>query len=512
MSDVLLQADRVSKTFGEQRALDDVSFSIARGEVHALVGENGSGKSTLIKILSGYHEPDRGSAVTIVGNELSLGSPTDSYRRGMRFVHQNLGIVDQLDAVDNMGLAAGFATGPMWTVKRADQERRARALLARIGVELDLRVPAGQLRPVERSSLAIARALDLSGGDINLLVLDEPTAALPPVEVDALFKVIRDIVAQGVSVLYVSHRLDEILSIADRVSVLRDGKFQGTFPVAGLSRDDIVEHILGHSLVQPDASKLGPAQDTAAAQPVGLRVTDLHATFLRGVGFEVARGEVLGFAGLDGSGREELAGALGGAVRARGAITDARGQTTTKLSARSARKHGLALVLPNWHAASAVREFDLRENISLASLSRSARFGVVRRTAEYEQALHWLKAVDVRPPRTDKIYGELSGGNKQKVIVARWLATSPQVLVLDDPTSGVDIGARHQIYDLIRAQAARGLSVVLCSSDLEDLVELCDRVICLADGEASEEVVGSDITEQRLLRVITETSPRRHRQ
>ena len=505
--DVLVRMDHVSKTFGEQRALDDVSLCIDRGEVHALVGENGSGKSTLIKILSGFHMPDRGSEVSIAGQGLDLGSPTESYRHGMRFVHQNLGIVDELDAVDNMGLAAGFATGPLWTVKRAEQERRARALLARIGVDVDLDVPAAKLRPVERSALAIARALDSEGGDIRLLVLDEPTAALPPLEVEALFRVVRDIAARGVSVLYVSHRLDEILALADRVSVLRDGRYQGTFPVAGLSRDDIVRHILGHALAvdtdERESESESAAPDASTADRPGLAVENLSTTFLNGVSFQVQRGEVLGFAGLDGSGRDELAGALGGSVRADGTVTDAKGRVLTRLTARALRKHGVALVLPNWHAASAVKEFDLRENVSLATLARSSRFGVVRPKVEFDEALRWLTAVDVRPVQPDKTYGELSGGNKQKVIVARWLATHPDVLVLDDPTSGVDIGARKQIYDLIRAQAARGLSVVLCSSDLEDLVELCDRVACLVEGEVRAELAGPQITEVNLLREIT---------
>lgn len=519
--DVLVRMDHVSKTFGEQRALDDVSFTIARGEVHALVGENGSGKSTLIKILSGFHTPDRGTEVGIAGQSLDLGSPAESYRHGMRFVHQNLGIVDELDAVDNMGLAAGFATGPVWTVRRGEQERRARALLAQIGVDVDLDVPAARLRPVERSALAIARALDAQGGEIRLLVLDEPTAALPPLEVEALFRVVRDIAARGVSVLYVSHRLDEILALADQVSVLRDGRYQGTFPAAGLSRDDIVRHILGHALATPEheserESESGSASvagagsgaasggsPAAAEDRPGLAVDDLHTTFLHGVSFRVGRGEVLGFAGLDGSGRDELAGALGGSVPADGTVVDAKGRTLTKLTARALRRHGVALVLPNWHAASAVKEFDLRENVSLASLGRSARFGVIRRQTEFDEALRWLNAVDVRPVQPDKTYGELSGGNKQKVIVARWLATHPDVLVLDDPTSGVDIGARQQIYELIRAQAARGLSVVLCSSDLEDLVELCDRVACLVEGEVRAELRGPEITEVNLLREIT---------
>jgi len=504
MSEALVRIEGVSKTFGDQRALDDVSFAIEPGEIHALVGENGSGKSTLIKVLSGFHVPDKGSVVTVEGKPLDLGKPAESHRRGMRFVHQNLGIIDEFDAVDNMGIGSGYIKGPVWTVKNRDQRARAREMLAHIGVEVDLDLPAADLRPVERSAIAIARALDAEGGEVKLLVLDEPTAALPPLEVEALFKVVRDIAAQGVSVLYVSHRLDEIRSIASRISVLRDGRYQGTFDVAGLSRDDIVRHILGHDLDQGPAGGSHAASTTTEVREKGLVVSDLRTTFLKGVSFEVGRGEIVGFAGLDGSGRDELAGALGGAVPATGRVADGSGAGTDRLTARNLRKLGIALVLPNWHPASAVKEFDLRENVSLATLRKSSRFfGIVNRAAELEEASRWLADVDVRPPDPAKQYGELSGGNKQKVIVARWLATHPNSLVLDDPTSGVDIGARHQIYDLVRAQSARGLSTVICSSDLEDLVELCDRVICLVEGVASEELAGADLTEHRLLRAIT---------
>ncbi len=597
--DVLLDAREVSKTFGEQRALDHVSVRVRRGAVHAVVGENGSGKSTFIKILAGYHTPDHGCRITVAGQELPPGTPAESHRLGLRFVHQNLGLIAQFDAADNIGLVAGYPTGPAGRIQVRAQRRRATELLARIGVTLDLAVPVGQLRPVERSAVAVARALDDRHGEIRLLVLDEPTAALPPTEVEALFRVVRDVAAHGVSVLYVSHRLDEILALADVVSVLRDGRLQGTFPVEGLSRDQIVRHILGDALVpklstRPDsaaeldgatglsgaagltsatgldgaaglnsaasvdggsrraddsrvdsASRVdggsgrvdgsrvdsdssvyggsgrvdGSRVDSAAGvdgdsrvdggfrrgdlvRPA-LEVHSLVARYLAGVDFSVGAGEIVGVAGLDGSGRDELAGALGGAVPARGTVIDADGRTLGRLTPRAARAHGIALVLPNWHPASAVREFDVRENVSLASLRRFASGGVVRRGRERQAALDWLADVDIRPRDPAKLYGLLSGGNQQKVIVARWLATRPRVMVLDDPTSGVDVGARAQIYQLLRAQAAAGVGILLCSSDSEDLVAVCDRVLCLVAGRVAAEISGSDIAEQAVLAAIS---------
>ncbi|MCW2934927.1 MAG: mglA 1 [Actinomycetia bacterium] len=499
-AEVLLSASGVSKTFGEQRALDQVALEIRRGEVHALVGENGSGKSTLIKILAGYYLPDPGSVITVGGQQLPPGSPAESSRLGLRFVHQHLALVPEMSTADNIGLVAGYATGVAGRIRVEAQRRRAAELLDRIGVSVDLDVPVGELRPVERSSVAIARALDSTDGEIKLLVLDEPTAALPPTEVKALFRVVRDIAARGVSVLYVSHRLDEILALASVVSVLRDGRHQGTFPVAGMSRERIVEHILGEaSHAAPAAAVTAQAKSRAAA----LSVRDLRTRYLDGLALEIARGEIVGVAGLDGSGRDEVASALGGAIRAEGTVTDAQGQRVAKLTARLARKHGIVLVLPNWHPGAGVREFDVRENVSLATLGQFSSLGAVRRARERQDVLEWLSTVDVRPRDPAKRYSLLSGGNQQKVIIARWLATRPSVLVLDDPTSGVDIGARHQIYNLLRAQAARGVGVLLCSSDLEDLVSVCDRVLCLVEGRVVAELRGADVTESSLLAAIS---------
>ncbi|WP_051267017.1 sugar ABC transporter ATP-binding protein [Nakamurella lactea] len=504
--EVLIDLRGVSKTFGEQRALDDVGLQIRRGEVHALVGENGSGKSTLIKILAGYYTPDPGSEIRVGGQVLPPGAAAESQRLGLRFVHQSLGLIGEFSAADNIGMVAGYSTGPLGRVRRSEQRRRAGDLLARIGVDVDLDTPVGQLRPVERSAIAIARAVDDRDGEIRLLVLDEPTAALPPTEVEALFRVVRDVASRGVSVLYVSHRLEEILSLADVVSVLRDGQWKGTFPTGELSRESIIEHILGGALAAqerlPGNASRPPTGQSDAVRPA-LQARGLTARYLTGLDLEVAPGEIVGVAGLDGSGREELAGVLGGAVAAGGEITAADGRTLRRLTARKIRQHGIALVLANWHPASAVREFDVRENITLASLQDFASSGVVRRGREQQAARDWLAAVDVRPPDPGKRYSLLSGGNQQKVIVARWLATRPSVMVLDDPTSGVDVGARAQIYRLLRDQADAGMGVLLCSSDLEDLVVACDRVLCLAGGRQVAEITGSEISESALLTAIS---------
>src|ERR1700729_3517108 len=302
----LVSIEHLSKTFPGQRALTDVSFDIDRRTIHALVGENGSGKSTLIKILAGFHLPDPGGRVLVDGEPLHFGSAADARRRGLRFVHQDLGLIGELTAAENVGLVTGFTTSASRIDRRA-QRRLTEQLLARIGVEVDVERPVRDLRAVERSALAIARSLDDSSGAISLLVLDEPTSALPPTECEALFSVLRKVQEAGVSILYVSHRLDEVLSLASRVTVLRDGRGQGTISTASVGREHLARLIVGEEL-ELTAAQAAPA---ARTEPPVLEVRDLRCPPIDGIGFDVRRGEVLGIAGLSGSGREILAGAVG---------------------------------------------------------------------------------------------------------------------------------------------------------------------------------------------------------
>ncbi len=496
----LIEIEHLSKTFPGQRALADVSFAIGHDEIHALVGENGSGKSTLIKVLSGFHEPDPGSRVRVDGAALELGSPAASWAHGLRFVHQDLGLIGELSAAENVGLASGFSTTSPGRIAWSEQRRRTRALLSRIGVELDVDEPVSRLRAVERSALAIARALDDSHGKISLLVLDEPSAALPPAECEALFGLVRDVVAKGIGVLYVSHRLDEILELAACVTVLRDGAYRGTFPTATMDRDRLAELIVG-SQVTVAARSDARANAGAGAAPV-LSVRGLRAAPLAGVDFDVAPGEVLGVAGLSGSGRELLAAAVCGAAPAEMELTLDGDRWQGTMNPRDAERLGLALVLPNRHPAAAIPNFTIGENITLGRLPEFARGGRIQRRREREAVMEWIRRLDVRPPDPDRLYGLLSGGNQQKVLLAKWFGIEPRVVFMDDPTSGVDIGARHAIYDVIREHAKTGAGFVVCSSDIEDFVGVCDRVIALVDGRVGDELSGARINERELLSAI----------
>lgn len=500
---VLIDVRHLSKTFPGQVALRDVTLAVHEAEIHGLVGENGSGKSTLIKVLAGFHVPDSGSSVTVAGRRLPFGSASESRAAGLRFVHQDLGLIDEFNAVDNIGLESGYVRGPGRRIRWSAQEDHARRLLEAVQADIDLRRPVRELRPVERSTVAIARALDDSLTPIRLLVLDEPTAALPPAEVQVLFDVLRRVRESGVSILYVSHRLDEILGLVDRVSVLRDGRFEGTHAGDGLDRSRLVRLIVGQTISeQVDASISSGATRAAAGGEVAFRFAGLRSERIHGVDLDVGRGEIVGVAGLDGSGREEMAMALSGAIAASMRVTDPSGRVSDGLDPRRASDLGIALVLANRHPGSAVREFSVRENISLPVLGRYTRLGRILPKAEMEAVARRILEVDLRPPDPDRPYALLSGGNQQKSILARWLNTDPSLLVMDDPTSGVDIGARHAIYELVRAQAAKGVPTVICSADLEDFIGVCDRVVALVGGKVAATLRGSEITETALLEVI----------
>jgi ribose transport system ATP-binding protein len=491
----------VSKTFPGQKALDDVSLSVRPGEVHALLGENGSGKSTLIKVLAGVYLPDTGSDVLVRGERLPLGSPQASFDAGLRFVHQKLGVIPQMNAVENIALEGGFARAA--NIDWNSQALLTVRLLSRLGISMDIWRPLAECRPVERSAVAIARALrppnddgSMRADDVPLVVLDEPTSSLPAAEVRQLFALVRDLSAQGVAVIYVSHRLDEIFDIADRVSVLRDGRLIATSELADLTREDLIRLIVGRELA---SSWERPVRSTARSSEVAMSVRHLTAERIDDVSFDVHRGEIVGMVGVAGSGRELMARTLAGArLPERGWLT-LDGRTLPVITPQATLKAGLMLALGNTQPNAAIGEFSTRENLTLAALRQYSRPGRVFRRREQRGAREWIQALDVRPADPDRLYRLLSGGNQQKVILGRWLHARPTVLVLDEPTAGVDVGARQAIYALIAEQAAKGLSVVLCSSDLEDVVSLCDRALVLRDGTISAELSGDELHEHRLL-------------
>jgi ribose transport system ATP-binding protein len=544
-----LTVREVSKTFAGQQALKRVSIGFRPGEVHCLLGQNGSGKSTLVKILSGFHAPDTGSRVMVGDENLAFGDPDSSRRLGFRFVHQQLGVIGAMSAVENTALGFGRGSSRWGFHHWKKQEDSTRELLARIGAtDLDVRRPLRDARAVDRTAVAIARAVDPIAGPISYLFLDEPTAALPPAEVSRLFELIGEVKSYGTGIIYVSHRLDEVFEIGERVSILRDGSHVGTFDVSDLDQHSLVELIVGEAVRDRVAERLGASgerksdpsstivvSESVAAQPpeldsVGaptsttttaplLSIRDLHSSRIADVSFDLAKGEILGVTGLAGSGRESFVYAIIGAQRSKAASIEMAGSFIGRsLTPRTAKLLGIVLAPGNRMPGSAVAQFSLRENITLPVLRSYRRLRVVDKAAEREVTQQWLSGLKVggaqHPGSHNRLFSQLSGGNQQKVILAKAFNVNPNVVLLDEPTAGVDVGAREAIYEVIGRYAAAGVSFVIASSDIDDLLAVCDRVLVMSDGRIYRDFSGSQITEAALLDAVmhtgraTETDPR----
>jgi ribose transport system ATP-binding protein len=481
----------LTKSFSGMVALVAFELDIEPGAVHALVGENGSGKSTVIKILAGYHRPDAGGEVEIDGSPLPFGSAQAAHDMGCRFVHQDLGLVLQLPVLDNLYLNRGFAS--TWgTIKGAETRRRASALLQRVGLEVDPRTPVGALSPAQRTGVALARALEgESDHMVRLLVLDEPTATLPENEVQQLLDMIRRVAADGVAVLYVSHRLDEIFQVADDVTVLRDGKRMATTSVSAIDKRQLITLLVGDELRALPQSSLRATDGVGAS----LSVRDLRGPGVRGVSFDANPGEILGFAGITGSGRESLLGTIFGALSRLGGVVEVSGRPLGSFNPRAAIAAGLAYLPPDRKVTGAMMDLSARENLSICSLRPFWRAPLLRRAAERAEARLWFERLSVRPAgATESPLANFSGGNQQKILFAKWLRLCPKVFLLDEPTQGVDVGAKAELHRQLLDAARGGSTILVSSSDLEELVALCHRVLVLRAGRVVAELDRSSVT------------------
>jgi ribose transport system ATP-binding protein len=491
----------LSKSFGGTKALRGVDLDVLPGEVHGLLGENGSGKSTLIKVLAGLHEPEAGE-LWVDGEAVRLPLAIGQFRQlGMSFVHQDLGLVDSLSVLENLRVADIASSRSRFRISWRGERARARETFARYGVNLDPRASISALKPVERALLAIVRAIEeirSVGRGHGLLILDEPTVFLPKEGVERLFSLVRDVAAAGTSILFVSHDLDEVREITDRVTVLRDGALVGTVVTATTSERQFVEMIIGRQL-----ASLGEVQHANLTEkPVGVAVSRLTGRNVRDVAFAMHEGEVVGLTGLLGSGFEEVPYLLYGARPARSGLLTIRGMPIdlAHLTPAGAIEAGLALIPADRKTDGSVGSLPVDENIALPVLDRYFSGLALDRRRMRRETGTLMGQFDVRPNDPSLPYGALSGGNQQKALLAKWFQTEPRLLLLDEPSQGVDVGARQQIYELIRgATQERGMHVLCASSDYEQLAALCDRVIVFGRGRIWRELVGAEVTKERII-------------
>ena len=495
----VLRLQHLSKTFPGTRALIDASLDIREGEIHALVGQNGSGKSTLIKVLAGYHDPDPGAEAELDGEPFSLGHTSDPAYARLRFVHQDLGLVLELSTMDNLALRNGFARGRSGRILWSEQARETRRLMAQFGVDLDIHLPLALATPVERTVVAIAAALQGWQGGRGLLVLDEPTAVLPHDEVERLFGFVREVQRAGTSVLYVSHRMDEIFELADRVTVLRGGRVVTTVPVGEVDHHSLASLIVGQD-VDPDYHAPVVVRPD---EPVVLELREIKGRWLRGASLQVHRGEILGIAGLAGAGIHELPYAIAGSPEypVAGKIR-LPVHSDSWIEIADGARFDIPVVPHDRQRDGIIAEFNVRENLSLSTLGRYGGRGRLGKRAERAVVERWTADLGVVAEGPEASITTLSGGNQQKVVMARCLACEPEILVLCEPTAGVDIGARLAIYDLIAELSRSGLTVVVASSDLGDLIAMCTRIVVLRDGRITDEFAAQGLTEHSLVRAM----------
>jgi ribose transport system ATP-binding protein len=482
-----LMIRNLSKTFSGQAVLSKFDLTVERGEIHALVGQNGSGKSTCIKILSGYHKPDPGGEIRLDGTEYELGSAHAARLAGCRFVHQDLGLANSLSILDNLAIGTGYAC--RWgTVRARENRQRARVALEFVGLDLDPRTPVATLSPVERTGVAIARALHgFSTVPARLLVLDEPTATLPNPEVEKLLSMIRTTAASGVSVLYVSHRLDEIFRIADNVTVLRDGQKVATQPTTTLTRPKLVNLLVGSEF--DEVRSVSSERHVRPTAPIVLEAQGVSCPSLNDVSLAVHAGEIIGIAGITGSGRESLLAALFGAIpRAAGTVVVNETVIPPDRPDRSVAA-GMAYIPADRKIHGAFLNLTARENLTAVdSKSLWRAFRISGRT-ERSEVSTWFEKLSVRPKTgTEREFSTFSGGNQQKIVFGKWFRLNPRVILLDEPTQGVDVGAKAELHAHIMRAADEGAAVIVSSSEVDELVAICDRVRVLQDGRFVTEI------------------------
>jgi rhamnose transport system ATP-binding protein len=493
MSPPTLELRNISKSFAMTAALTDMSFAVAPGEIHAIVGENGAGKSTLIKIMTGVYQPDTGTLESN-GHPVSIPNTQVAQKLGIAAIFQEPMVFPDLEVAENIFISHRDK-GPLMDWR--DLYAEADALVSQLGISLDVHRPASGLTLAEQQTVEIARALSLN---VKVLIMDEPTASLSAHEVEKLFGIVRALKARGVSVLYISHRLDEVFAIADRVTVLRDGKHISTKPVAEVTHEGLVRDMVGRNI---DAFAMKTRASAVGARVLSVRGLGRAGVF-GGISFDVHAGELLCLAGLVGARRTDVGLALFGVAPASEGTIEIDGKAVAIQDVRDGMAHGIAYVSEDRRKLGLALPMSIIANISLPSLKAFiGRFGLIDRAAEQATAEVYRKQLAIRSPDTSIEVGKLSGGNQQKVMLAKWLETKPRILIFDEPTRGVDVGAKAEVHNIIRQLAKDGVAIIVISSDLPEVLALANRVLVMREGRQMGSFPIETATQENIMALAT---------
>jgi ribose transport system ATP-binding protein len=497
MPSPVISVQGVSKNFPGVRALSDVRFELAPGEVHALMGENGAGKSTLMKILAGVYAKDSGT-ILLDGREVAFANPREAQAAGVGIIHQELQLMNHLTVAQNIFI--GREPRRLFSLLLDEEKlnRDAAALLAQLNLTIDPRTVVGHLTVAKQQMVEIAKSFSHNS---RVLIMDEPTAALNDTEIAELFKTIRDFRSRGVGIIYISHKVDELRQISDRVTVLRDGEYVGTVPTAMTSIDTIISMMVGRTLKDVARDTTRKPRDEVALEVKGLNCGAL----VKNVSFSLKRGEILGFAGLMGAGRTEVARAVFGADRVQSGEIFVRGKKVAIRTPKGAVAAGIGYLSEDRKRFGLAVGMDVAANVVMASLARFLSFRFfLRERAIFAEAEKFVKLLGIRTPSLSQEVRLLSGGNQQKVVVAKWLARDCDVLFFDEPTRGIDVGAKAEIYKLLRALAAEGKAIVMISSELSEILRMSDRIVVMCEGRITGELMPEEATQERIMQLATQ--------
>ena len=485
--DIILSLKGITKEFPGVKALDDVTINVERGTIHGLVGENGAGKSTLIKVLAGIYRPDAGEIV-LEGQPRRFSSPIEARAAGVSVVHQEIKLAEPLSVAENMFLGNVMMKGRL--VDWKGMRQRAKEIVDDLGMDIDVNAQVSSLTVAKKQIVEIMHAIN---NNSRILVMDEPSAVLTNRELDVMFRIVRQLREKGITIIYISHRLDEVFDLCDNVSVLRDGKHIDTLPIEQITRQGLINMMVGREMGQEYPKEPGTIGDTI------LKVEHLTRGILQDISFEVRAGEVFGISGLVGAGRTELARAILGIDKPQSGEVYVRGRKVNYRRFSDAIKDGLGLIPEDRKLQGLVQIMTVERNTTLVNLPRISPGGVLRKGLESRYSAEYAKKLRVMTPSMDTEVQYLSGGNQQKVVVAKWLFREAEILFLDEPTRGIDVGAKAEIYRLINEMVKEGKTVIMISSEMPELLGMCDRIMVMHEGHKMGELTAEEATQEKIM-------------